>query len=113
MTSKLTTDITAVGTSDTDCYVVPKNFKCIIRNLMIANNDSSARTFTFKVFDKVANTTTTVLTSYSVAAKTSTSIFTLDKPLFLQSEDKIILSASTGSVVMAVITSDEFLNLTA
>ena len=48
-----------------------------------------------------------------MAAKTSTSIFTLDKPLFLQSEDKIILSASTGSVVMAVITSEEFLNLTA
>lgn len=113
MTSKLTTDITAVGTSDTDCYVVPRNFKSIIKNLMIANNDTSARTFTLKVFDKLANTTTTVLTNHSVDTKTNTSVFTLDKPLFLQSEDKIILSASVGSVVIALITSEEFLDLTA
>ena len=106
--SKFTTDITAVGTADTDCYLVPKNHMSIVKHLLLTNANASARTFTIKIYEKVPNSTTTIITAHSLATITSESIFTLDKPLFLKSEDKIIISASATSSIVATISAEEF-----
>ena len=106
--SKFTTDITAVGTGDTDCYLVPKNHVSIVKHLLLTNANASARTFTIKIYEKVPNSTTTIITAHSLATITSESVFTLDKPLFLKSEDKIIISASATSSIVATISAEEF-----
>ena len=53
------------------------------------------------------------MTSHSLTTITALSVFTLDKPLFLQSEDKIIIAASNASSIVSVIAVEEFFNLTA
>ena len=106
--SKFTTDITAVGTADTDCYLVPKNHMSIVKHLLLTNANASARTFTIKIYEQVPNTTTTIFTAHSLATITAQSIFTLEKPLFLKAEDKIIISASNASSIVAVVSAEEF-----
>ena len=106
--SKFNTVITAVGTGDTDCYVVPANHTTVVKNLMLTNANASARTFTIKIFQKSPNTTTTILTSHSLATITSTNIFTTTIPLFLAAEDKIIISASHASSIVSTISVEEF-----
>ena len=106
--SKFTTDITAVGSSDTDCYLVPKNHVSHVRHLLLTNSNASARTFTIKIYEKVPNTTTTIFSEHSLATKTAESVFTMDKPIILKSEDKIVIAASAASSIVCVVSAEEF-----
>ena len=107
--SKFNTVITAVGTGDTDCYVVPANHTTIVKNLMLTNENASARTFTIKIFQKSPTPATTpIIVSHSLATITSTNIFTTTVPLFLAAEDKIIISASHASSITSTISVEEF-----
>ena len=107
--SKFNTVITAVGTGDTDCYVVPANHTTVVKNLMLTNANASARTFTIKIFQKSPTPATeTIITSHSLATITSTNIFTTTVPLFLAAEDKIIISASHASSITSTISVEEF-----
>ena len=108
--SKFKTNITSVGTSNTDCYVVPANHSAVVKNLMLANANASARTFTVKVYKKISNTTTTIIADHSLATVTSESVFTVDKPLFLAAEDKVVILASHASSITATICAEEFFN---
>tara|TARA_Y100001972_G_scaffold127205_1_gene183341 strand:- start:1772 stop:2131 length:360 start_codon:yes stop_codon:yes gene_type:complete len=107
--SKFRTDITALSsTNDTDCYVVPKNFAAHIENVFIANNDGSNRTFTVKYFNKKANTTTTLFDAHASNTKTITHLVTMDKPLYIHSEDKIIVAASAADTLLVGVAAEEF-----
>jgi len=107
--SKFVTHVSALdSTNDTDCYVVPKNFSSHVEHLLINNNNSSNKHFTFKYYNKVANTTTTLISAHVITAKTSQSVFTIDKPLFLHAEDKIIIAAETADTLTVVIAAEEF-----
>jgi hypothetical protein len=106
--SKFITHATSLtGTSDTDCYVVPKNFSSHVEHLMIANNDSSNRNYTLKYYEKATNTTHTLVSSHAVGGSSIESVFTVDKPLFLHAEDKIIVAAATGNTLTVVVAAEE------
>jgi len=104
--SKFNTVITAVGTGDTDCYVVPANHTTVVRNLMVTNANSSGRTFTIKIFQKSPNTTETIVENKAIVK--SSNVFTTTSPLFLAAEDKIIISASVAGDIMSIISVEEF-----
>lgn len=107
--SKFVTRATALtGTSDTDCYVVPKNFSSHVEHLLITNSDASNRNYTLKYYEKEANITYTLFNSHAVTGKGSESIFTVDKPLYLHAEDKLILAAGTANTLTVVIAAEEF-----
>tara|TARA_A200000159_G_C7321573_1_gene339095 strand:- start:1212 stop:1571 length:360 start_codon:yes stop_codon:yes gene_type:complete len=107
--SKFVTHATALtGTSDTDCYAVPKNFSSHVEHLMIANNDSSNRNYTLKYYEKDTNTTHTLVSSHAVAGASIESVFTVDKPLYIHAEDKIIVAATTGNTLTVVVAAEEF-----
>ena len=107
--SKFVTHATALtGTSDTDCYVVPKNFSSHVEHFLITNSDSSNRNYTLKYYEKEANTTYTLFNSHAVTGKGSESIFTVDKPLYLHAEDKLIVAAGTANTLTVVIAAEEF-----
>lgn len=104
----VTTTTSLTTTSDTDCYVVPKNFSSHIEHLMIGNNDSSNRNYTLKLYDKDNNTTTTIFSSHAVVGKGSESIFTIDRPLYIHEEDKIIVQATTADTLTVTVVAEEF-----
>jgi len=107
--SKFVTHATALtGTSDTDCYVVPKNFSSHVEHLLITNSDSSNRNYTIKFYEKVTNTTHTLYTAHAVAGKSGESVFTVNKPLYLHAEDKIIVVADTANTLTVVVAAEEF-----
>ena len=107
--SKFVTHATALSTTnDTDVYIVPKNFSSHVEHLLITNSDSSNRNYTIKYYEKAANTTYTLFTSHAVTGKGSESIFTLDKPLYLHAEDKIIVAAGTINTLTVVVAAEEF-----
>ncbi len=107
--SKFSTTVSVLAnTSDTDCYVVPANFSSHVEHVMISNNDSSNRNYTLKYRDASAGTTHTLQTSYVVTGKGSVSIFTVDKPLYINAGDKIIVAAATADTLTVVVTAEEF-----
>jgi len=107
--SKFVTHATALTTtSDTDVYIVPKNFSSHVEHLLITNSDSSNRNYTIKYYEKAANTTYTLFSAHAVIGKGSESVFTLDKPLYLHAEDKIIVAAGTINTLTVVIAAEEF-----
>ena len=107
--SKFVTNVTALSsTNDTDCYVVPKNFASHVENLLIINNDSSSRNFTVKYYEKASNTTHTLQNTFALAAKTSTSVFNMDQPLYIHAEDKVIVDAGTADTLTVVVVAEEF-----
>ena len=107
--SKFVTHATALTTiSDTDVYIVPKNFSSHVEHLLITNSDSSNRNYTIKYYEKAANTTYTLFSEHAVVGKGSESVFTLDKPLYLHAEDKIIVAAGTINTLTVVIAAEEF-----
>ena len=107
--SKFVTNVTALSsTNDTDCYVVPKNFASHVENLLIINNDSSSRNFTVKYYEKSANTTHTLQNTFALAAKTGTSVFTMDQPLYIHAEDKVIVDAGTADTLIVLVAAEEF-----
>jgi len=111
--SKFVTRATALSTtSDTDVYIVPKNFSSHVEHLLITNSDASNRNYTLKYYEKASNTTYTLFTSHAVTGKGSESIFTVDKPLYIHAEDKIIVAAGTADTLTVVIAAEEFFDPT-
>ena len=107
--SKFVTHATSLTTtSDTDVYIVPANFSSHVEHLMIGNNDSSNRDYTLKYYEADTSTTHTLFSAHAVAGKGSESIFTVDKPLFLHENDKIIVAAGTANTLTAVVSAEEF-----
>jgi len=107
--SKFVTHATALSTtSDTDVYVVPKNFSSHVEHLLITNSDSSNRNYTIKYYEKEANTTYTLFSSHAVTGKGSESVFTTTKPLYIHAEDKIIIAADTANTLTVVVAAEEF-----
>ena len=107
--SKFVTHATALTTiSDTDVYVVPKNFSSHVEHLLITNSDSSNRNYTIKYYEKDANTTYTLFSGHAVTGKGSESVFTVDKPLYIHAEDKIIVAAGTANTLTVVVAAEEF-----
>ena len=107
--SKFVTKVTALSsTNDTDCYVVPKNFSSHVENMMIANNHSGSQNFTVKYFEKAANTTHTLIDAHALASKTATNVFSVDKPLYIHAEDKLIVDAGTADTLVITISAEEF-----
>ena len=95
-------------TNDTDVYEVPTNFSSHVENLFITNSTSGASSYTLKYYEKDVNTTHTLLTSHSVASKSIEYIFTVDKPLYLHSGDKIIVAAATADELHVGVAAEEF-----
>ena len=111
--SKFVTKVTALSsTNDTDCYVVAKNFSSRVENMVISNNHSGSQNFTVKYFEKAANTTHTLLDTHALASKTTTNVFTADKPLYIHAEDKLIVDAGTADTLVVVISAEEFFDPT-
>ena len=107
--SKFVTHATALtGTTDTDCYVVPANFSSHVEHLLITNSDSSNRNYTLKYYEADTTTTHTLFSSHAVSGKSSESVFTVEKPLFLHAGDKIIIAAGTANELTAVVAAEEF-----
>ncbi len=107
--SKFVTHATALTTtSDTDVYIVPKNFSSHVEHLLITNSDASNRNYTIKYYEKSANTTYTLFSAHAVTGKGSESVFTVDKPLYLHAEDKIIVAAGTINTLTVVVAAEEF-----
>jgi hypothetical protein len=101
-----TTDLTT--TSDTDVYVVSKNFSSHVYNLMISNNNASNKNYTLKIYEKLTNTTHTLFTSHPVDGKNFENVFTDTAPLFLHAEDKIIIAAANANELVALVAAEEF-----
>ena len=101
-----TTDLTT--TSDTDVYVVPKNFSSHVYNLMISNNNTSNQNYTLKIYEKLTNSTHTLFTSHPVNGKNFENVFTNTLPLFLHAEDKIIIAAASANELVALVAAEEF-----
>ncbi len=111
--SKFVTHATALTTiTDTDVYVVPKNFSSHVEHLLITNSDTSNRNYTLKYYEKEADTTYTLFSGHAVVGKGSESIFTVDKPLYIHAEDKIIVAAGTANTLTVVIAAEEFFDPT-
>jgi hypothetical protein len=43
-----------------------------------------------------------------LASKTTTNVFTIDKPLYIHAEDKLIVDAGTADTLVITITAEEF-----
>ena len=111
--SKFVTHATALTTtSDTDCYVVPNNFSSHVEHLMIGNNNSSNKNYTLKYYEAATTTTHTLFTTHAVTGKGSESIFTVDKPLYIHSGDKIIIAAETADTLTVIVAAEEFFDPT-
>lgn len=88
----------AVGTSDTDIYLVPSTLEASVHGLVFYNTTASSVTITVKIYTQSTGSTTTLLNAVTVATK---STYVWDKPINLASADKIIASASSGSSIVA------------
>ena len=107
--SKFVTHATALTTtSDTDCYVVPANFSSHVEHLLIGNSHTANKDYTLKYYQSADATTHTLFTNHAVSGKGSESIFTVDKPLFLHSGDKLIVAAETADTLTVVVAAEEF-----
>ena len=87
----------AVGTSDTDIYVVPATLEASVHGLVFYNTTTNAVTLTAKIYTQSTGSTTTLLNAVSVSSKGT---YVWDKPINLASADKIIASAGTGSALV-------------
>ena len=88
----------AVGTSDTDIYVVPATLEASVHGLVFYNTTTNAVTLTAKIYTQSTGATTTLLNAVSVSSKGR---YVWDKPINLGAADKIIASAGTGSALVA------------
>jgi Tat protein secretion system quality control protein TatD with DNase activity len=107
--SKFVTHLTALdSTSDTDVYVVPKNFSSHVKNLMINNTNAANKNYTLKIYEKLTNLTHTLFSAHPVTAKDFENVFTNTLPLFLHAEDKIIVAAETADTLTILVATEEF-----
>lgn len=87
----------SVGTGDTDVFEMPATLQGAVV-LGIGNVNGSARTITLKFYNANLNTTTTIVSGYSIAANTAVK---WPFPILMATGDKIIMSASNGSSIVA------------
>ncbi len=86
---------TAVGTSDTDLYVANQvnQLSAVVHGLYLANTDATANVaVTVKVYDDSSAASRVIANAVPVPAN---STMTLDKPLNLEPNDKIVVFASS------------------
>lgn len=89
--------IVAIGTGDTDVYEMPAlNDGAVV--LSIGNATGGAVSYSYKFYKQAAATTTQLATGVSVAANT---VVKFPIPIAMQAGDKIIMSASAGSSLVA------------
>ena len=87
---------TTVTTSDTDLYVANgvNQLSAVVHGLFLSNTGDTANVaVTVKVFDFTNNNARTILSNTPIPAN---STLTLDKPLNLEPNDKIIVSATNS-----------------
>lgn len=85
----------AVGTGDTDIYVVGATLQAALL-LTIGNNAGGALTWTLKYYKASTAATTTLVTSKSLAAN---DVFKFPMPLLMETGDKVIMSASAAGIL--------------
>ena len=95
-------------TGDTDCYVVPANFSSHVENLMITNDNSGNISYTLKYYEAATTTTHTLFSAHNKKKKSVEYIFTVEKPLYIHSGDKIIVAAGTANELTVVVAAEEF-----
>ena len=83
---------------------MPKNFSSHVEHLLITNSDSTTTTANAEK----KRVTYTLFNSHAVTGKGSESVFTVDKPLYLHAEDKLIVAAGTANTLTVVIAAEEF-----
>lgn len=88
----------AVGTSDTDIYLVPATLEASVHGLVFYNTTTNSVTLTVKIYTQSTAVTTTLLNAVTVSSKGT---YVWDKPINLGAADKIIASAGTGSALVA------------
>ena len=88
-------DVVQLGLTDTQIAAMPANAEGSVHGLVICNNQTSARTFTLRLYDASEGTTSLIVQGITVAA---TSQFTWTKPINLQPND--ILYGSGGDIVV-------------
>jgi hypothetical protein len=103
-----TESVSLTTTADTDVYTVPANFSSHVEHFFISNNDSSNIDYTLKFYHSDDDTTHTILDNHAVAGKGMESVFTVDKPLYLHTGDKLIVAAGTANELVATISVEEF-----
>jgi len=95
-------------TNDTDVYVVPANYSSHVEHFFISNNTSGGVSYTLKFYHKDDNTTHTLLNNHSVAGKSIESIFTIDKPFYMHTGDKLIVAAGSANDLVVSVSAEEF-----
>lgn len=103
-----TESVSLTTTADTDVYTVPANFSSHVEHFFISNNNSSNINYTLKFYHSDDDTTHTILDSHAVAGKGMESVFTVDKPLYLHTGDKLIVAAGTANELVATVSVEEF-----
>lgn len=88
-------DVVQLLLTDTQIASMPANAEGSVHGLVICNNQTSARTFSLRLFDYSEGTTSLIVENITVAA---TSQFTWTKPINLQPND--ILYGSGGDIVV-------------
>jgi len=103
-----TESVSLANTSDTDIYIVPKNFSSHVEHFLVSNNDTSTRSYTLKWYHADDATTHTILSGHALSGSTFDSVFTVDKPLYLHAGDKIIVAAATANTLTVTVSAEEF-----
>jgi hypothetical protein len=92
-------DVVQLLPTDTQIAAMPANAEGSVHGLVICNNQTSARTFTLRLYDASEGTTSLIVQGITVAA---TSQFTWTKPINLQPND-VLYGAGGDIVVLASI----------
>lgn len=92
-------DVVQLGTSDTQIASMPANAEGSVHGLVICNNQTSARTFTLRLYDASEGTTSLIVLGVTVAAGAQ---FTWTKPINLQPND-VLYGSGADIVVLASI----------
>lgn len=91
--------VSLTTTSATGIYTVPDGCSALMQSVVVANEDSVARTVTAEFYDSSAIASYTIIQDASVPAASSLNI--LDRPFALEAGDIIRLTAATASVMDA------------
>lgn len=91
--------VSLTTTSATGIYTVPGGCSALVQSVVVANEDSVARTVTAEFYDSSAIASYTIIQDANVPAASSLNI--LDRPFALEAGDIIRLTAATASVMDA------------
>ena len=107
--SKFRTEVVALGnTNKTTVYTVPANFSSHLENLFVSNNHTGNVTLSLFLFHAIDNTEYTLLTAHNITGGSYESVFTVDRPLYLQSGDIIKCTADTANKLVITTACEEF-----